>query len=453
MNTIVQQAAPGARSSLFPMAIIGVLFFIFGFVTWLNGSLIPFLRILCDLNEFQALFVTFAFYIAYTVMALPMSMILRRTGYRDGMAIGLGIMAMASLVFIPAAQLGSYPVFLLALFGLGAGLTILQTASNPYVVKIGPAESAATRIAIMGIINKSAGVLAPLVFTALVFSGLTDFNSQAIADLDETARTARLDEVASRLVMPYIYMAGLLFLLVGLVKYSRLPEIEEDETKTAGEYTGVWQFPQVVLGALALFAYVGVEVIAGDTIGLYGEELGLSHFSSFTSYTMVFMVVGYLLGIIFIPRWISQQQALVGSAIAGGLCVLGVVFGSQESSTLASVVWGWAGVPVVPDSIFFVALMGLAHALVWPTIWPLALNGLGKFTAQASALLIMGIAGGAVIPLIFGKLAALSGTVLEGYWVALPCYLFILFYAVKGHKLNSWQRSIRPLDGDKCIRH
>ncbi len=435
------------------MAIIGMLFFIFGFVTWLNGSLIPFLRILCELNEFQALFVTFAFYIAYTVMALPMSMILRRTGYRDGMAIGLGIMAMASLVFIPAAQLGSYPVFLLALFGLGAGLTILQTASNPYVVRVGPAESAATRIAVMGIINKSAGVLAPLVFTALVFSGLADFNSQAIASLDESTRSARLDEVANRLVMPYIYMAGLLFLLVGLVKYSRLPEIEEEEVmETAGQYTGVWQFPQVVLGALALFAYIGVEVIAGDTIGLYGEELGLSNFSSLTSYTMVFMVFGYVLGIVCIPRWISQQQALVGSAVAGGLCVLGVIFGSQETSALATGLWGWTGFPVVPNSVFFVALMGLAHALVWPTIWPLALSGVGKFTAQASALLIMGIAGGAVIPLIFGKLAALSGTVIAGYWIALPCYLFILFYALKGHKLKTWPCSTRPPDGDKGVR-
>ncbi|AMX01982.1 sugar MFS transporter [Microbulbifer thermotolerans] len=428
-----------SKSSLLPMAIIGTLFFIFGFVTWLNGSLIPFLKILCDLSDFQALFVTFAFYIAYTVMALPMSFILRRAGYRDGMAIGLGIMGVAALVFIPAAQMGSYPVFLLALFGLGGGLTILQTASNPYVVKLGPAESAATRIAVMGIINKSAGVLAPIVFTALVLSGLADFNTEAIARLGEAEREAKLSEVANRLVMPYICMAVLLFLLVGLVKLSGLPDIEEEHASDSESRSGIWQFPQVVLGAFALFAYVGVEVIAGDTIGLYGERLGVVDFASLTSYTMVFMVIGYLVGVTCIPRFISQQQALLGSAVAGFLCVLGVLLASKESTVIASLLWGWSGIPVIPDTVAFVALMGLAHALVWPSVWPLALDGLGKFTAQGSALLIMGIAGGAIIPLLFGKVAELAGTTGAGYSVALPCYLFILFYAVKGHKLRSWK--------------
>ncbi|WP_334079080.1 sugar MFS transporter [Microbulbifer sp. M83] len=427
-----------SRSSLLPMAIIGMLFFIFGFVTWLNGSLIPFLKVLCDLNEFQALFVTFAFYIAYTVMALPMSYILRRTGYRDGMAIGLAIMGVAALVFIPAAQTGSYPVFLLALFGLGAGLTILQTASNPYVVKVGPAESAATRIAVMGIINKGAGVLAPIVFTALVLSGLADFNTEAISRLGEAERAARLEEVSNRLIMPYVYMAALLFMLVALVKLSGLPDIEEEESEDSETKSGILQFPQVVLGALALFTYVGVEVIAGDTIGLYGERLGLANYASLTSYTMVFMVIGYLVGVVGIPRYISQQQALLGSAVAGSLCVMGVLFGSSESTAIASILWGWSGIPVVPDTVTFVALMGLAHALCWPAIWPLALEGLGRFTAQGSALLIMGIAGGAIIPLVFGKMAHFADNTQVGYWVALPCYLFILFYALKGHKMRSW---------------
>lgn len=426
-------------SSLLPMAIIGMLFFIFGFVTWLNGSLIPFLKILCDLSDFQALFVTFVFYIAYTVMALPMSFILRRTGYRDGMAIGLGIMAVAALVFIPAAQTGSYPVFLLGLFGLGAGLTILQTASNPYVVKVGPLESAATRIAVMGVINKSAGVLAPLVFSALVLSGLTDFNAETVSGLAGAERAARMEEVANRLIAPYISMAVLLSLLVFLVKFSPLPDIEDHSSAEGEPRSGIWQFPQVVLGALALFAYMGVEVIAGDTIGLYGERLGVASFASLTSYTMACMVAGYLIGVVAIPRFISQQQALLGSAIAGGLCVLGVVFGSSESTVVASVLWGWAGIPPLPDTLAFVALMGLAHALVWPTIWPLALDGLGRFTAQGSALLIMGIAGGALIPLLFGKIAEIAGKMLAGYWIALPCYLFILFYAAWGHKVRRWK--------------
>ncbi|WP_371877052.1 glucose/galactose MFS transporter [Microbulbifer sp. 2205BS26-8] len=438
MLVSLENISSESKGSLLPMAIIGLLFFIFGFVTWLNGSLIPFLKILCDLNDFQALFVTFVFYIAYTVMALPMSFILRRTGYRDGMAIGLAIMAVATLVFIPAAQTGSYPIFLLGLFGLGGGLTILQTAANPYVVKVGPVESAATRIAVMGIINKSAGVLAPLVFTALVLSGLTEFNAETVAQLVEVDRTVKMEEVANRLVAPYTAMAVLLFLLVGLVKFSRLPDIEDEAPVDGKPKSGIWQFPQLVLGALALFAYMGVEVIAGDTIGLYGERLGLANFASLTSYTMAFMVVGYLVGVFAIPRFISQQQALLGSAIAGGLCVIGVLFGSAESSAIAGALWGWTAIPVVPDTVTFVALMGLAHALVWPTIWPLALDNLGKFTAQGSALLIMGIAGGAVIPLAFGRIAGAGGGIVNAYWIALPCYLFILFYAVKGCRLRSW---------------
>ncbi|GMG86520.1 sugar MFS transporter [Biformimicrobium ophioploci] len=447
MNTAVIGKETGARSSLLPMAIIGTLFFIFGFVTWLNGSLIPFLKVLCDLTAFQAMFVTFAFYIAYTVMALPMSFILSRTGYRDGMAIGLGIMAVAALMFIPAAQTGHYALFLLALFALGAGLTILQTASNPYVVRVGPQESAATRIAIMGIINKGAGVLAPMVFTALVLSGIGDFTTESLEQLGAAEREARLDEVANRLVMPYIVMAGVLLALVGLVKFSNLPEIDEKvevpEGSTAlgqfiSDVKAIWQYPQVVLGSLALFAYVGVEVIAGDTIGLYGEELGLTNFASLTSYTMWFMVIGYLIGVVAIPRWISQQQALLGSAIAGSLCIAGILLGSNESTAIADTLWGWMGLTVVPDTIALVAIMGMAHALVWPAIWPLALEGLGRFTAQGSALLIMGIAGGAIIPLAFGKVAEVAADTQVGYWVALPCYLFILFYALKGHKMRSW---------------
>ncbi len=198
------------QSSFTPMIIIGILFFVFGFVTWLNGSLIPFLKIICDLNEFQALFVTFAFYIAYTVMAFPMSFVLDRTGYKNGMAIGLGIMAVGALLFIPAALSANYLLFLLALFTLGTGLTILQTASNPYVVHIGPIESAAMRISIMGLINKSAGILVPLLFTALILSDIK---------MGENLSAEDIDTLASRLIVPYIIMAVVLIGLIGLVKF------------------------------------------------------------------------------------------------------------------------------------------------------------------------------------------------------------------------------------------
>jgi len=423
-------------NTLVPMAIIGLLFFIFGFVTWLNGSLIPFLKIICDLNEFQALFVTFAFYIAYTVMALPMSLVLSRTGYRNGMALGLLIMVLGTLMFIPAALTANYLFFLIGLFVLGTGLTILQTASNPYVVLLGPAESAAMRISIMGIINKGAGVIVPIVFAAVILSDLGDTSEAALMAL----APAELQALSEKLIMPYLYMAGALAGLIALVKLAPLPHAEPAAVAVvgAGHQTSILSFPQIILGAIGIFSYVGVEVIAGDTIGLFGANLGVPHFSVLTSYTMGAMVIGYLVGVACIPKLLSQGQALTGSAVAGLLCVLGILASDPASSGISEALVGWAGVPAVPNPVMFVALMGTAHALVWPTLWPLALTGLGKFTAQGSALLIMGISGGALLPLLFGHLTRASGDMQAAYWVGLPCYAFILFYALKGHKMRSW---------------
>ncbi len=428
------------RSSILPMVIIGILFFIFGFVTWLNGSLIPFLKVICELNEFQALFVTFAFYIAYTFMALPMSYVLRKTGYKNGMALGLAIMACGALLHIPAALSANFLFFLVGLFVLATGLTILQTASNPYIVHIGPKESAAMRISIMGLINKSAGVIVPIVFTVLILSGMGDFSESYLASLDEVTKAEQLAELSARLVQPYIIIAVILFALIALVKFSALPELNFDteSADSVDKKTSITQYPQIILGAIALFAYVGVEVIAGDTIGLYGASLSVPNFSGLTSYTMVFMVLGYIIGVTCIPKYISQEKALIGSAIAGSICIFGVMFASTESTLIADILWGWSGIQVLPDTVTFVALMGLAHALVWPSIWPLALDGLGKFTAQGSALLIMGISGGAILPLIFGKLSLWLDSTQLAYVVGLPCYLFILFYALKGHKLRNW---------------
>lgn len=426
-------------SSIMPMLIIGGLFFIFGFVTWLNGSLIPFLKLICDLNEFQALFVTFAFYIAYTVMAFPMSFLLQRTGYKDGMALGLFVMVLGSLLFIPAAQTGDYLVFLVALFVLGSGLTVLQTASNPYVVRVGPEKSAAMRISIMGLINKTAGVLAPLLFTAFVLSGIAGYSEADLMGLSDAARAEKIEALSNALIPPYIGMAAVLFVLALLIKFSNLPELTaESENEPTAMQKSVWHFPQVVLGSVAIFFYVGIEVIAGDTIGLYGQGLGVSNFASLTSYTMMFMVVGYLIGIICIPKIISQQQALLFSAIAGGLCTLGVLTSSEQSVFISELLWGWTGVPTIPDPVALVAMMGMAHALVWPAVWPLALSGLGKYTAQGSALLIMGIAGGALLPLIFGQIANETGDTRLGYAVGFVCYGYLFYYSLSGHKKRSW---------------
>jgi glucose/galactose transporter len=415
---------------MFAMVIIGILFFIFGFVTWLNGSLIPFLKVICDLNEFQALFVTFAFYIAYTVMALPMSFVLEKTGYKNGMAIGLGVMAVGSLVFIPAALSANFILFLIALFTLGTGLTILQTASNPYVVLIGPIESAAMRISIMGLINKGAGVLVPLLFTSLILADIPSLSSESLASIDTK-------ELASRLIVPYLIMAVVLSALIVLVKFSSIPELEFEKEDKYDKNT-IFNFPRVVLGAIALFFYVGIEVIAGDTIGLYAQSLNVANATALTSYTMVFMVFGYLVGVAFIPKFLSQEKALMSSALVGILFLLGVAFSSNTSHQISEILWGWSSVPTLPDTVTFVALLGFANALVWPTIWPLALKGLGKYTAQGSALLIMAIAGGAILPLVFGKVAQITSYMQSSYLVGIVCYLFILMYAIKWHKKSAW---------------
>ncbi|MCO6483874.1 MAG: sugar MFS transporter [Flavobacteriales bacterium] len=405
--------------------IIGVLFFLFGFVTWINGPLISYLKIVCELNSgAEPFYVTFAFYIAYFVTALPMAWVLGKTGMKRGMMYGLFTMALGALLFIPAAQGRSYGMFLGGLFIIGTGLSLLQTASNPYITVVGPIESAAARISVMGICNKMAGVIAPFALGALLLADADTLQAD-LRTLQGDALAARLDELASRIMMPYAVMAGALVLLGLFVRFSPLPELdpEVDAPGVATDGRGILSFPNLVLGVVALFFYVGVEVMAGDTITVYGQEIGLplGEAKHLTSYTMMGMVAGYIIGIIAIPRFISQSKALAASA------VLGVVF-----TVAATQLNGYA-------SVMCIALLGLANALVWPAIWPLAIDGLGRHTKTGSALLIMAIAGGALLPLVYGQLAGEPGIGhQQAYWMMVPCYLFILWYGVKGHKKKAW---------------
>lgn len=418
-----------------PMVTLGVLFFIFGFVTWLNGALIPFLQIISDLSEFQALLIAFSFYIAYVVMALPMSWLLDKTGYQKGMVIGLALIAMGLLLFVPAAQTQWFGIFLTAQFVVGSGLTILQTASNPYITRLGPEQSAAARIAVMGILNKCAGVLAPLFFTWLVLADLPQISQSMLASLPALERAQQVEQMANQLIAPYIGMALFLLLVAAVFAAIKLPPIEEQAP--AHDAQSIWQFPQLVLGAIALFFYVGVEVIAGDTIGMYGAQLGLSHYSVLTSYVMVAMVLGYLLGLVLIPRWLSQVAALRWSAALGLLLTTLLLVSSATDHWVAELAWGWSGIPTTPNSVTFLALLGFANAMVWPTIWPLALAGLGSFTARGSAILIMGIAGGALLPLLYGWLAQQS-SMQNAYALLLIGYAVIGSYAWRGYRLRHW---------------
>ncbi|MDP4527529.1 sugar MFS transporter [Alkalimonas delamerensis] len=434
MEAAVRQA--NRRTQVMPMVIVAILFFVLGFATWLNGSLMPYLTQMLQLTPLQASLILFSFYIAVTFTAIPSAWLIRKVGYKNGMALGIGVMMLAGLLYIPAAKTQIFAVFLFAQLVIGAGQTLLQTAVNPYVVRLGPEETAAVRVSIMGILNKGAGVVAPLVFTALVIGSLS---APTGTELTQT----QIDTMADRMVLPYLGLAVFLGLLALAVRFSPLPELEEEQADATSadqsQLKAVLAKPALVLGVVALFVYVAVEVIAGDTIGMYALSLGVERYSVMTSYTMVCMVVGYCLGIALIPRVLSQQNALAISAVLGVVLTLAVVFGNNESYAIANAVLVPFGGVALPDTLMFIALLGLANAIVWPAVWPLALSGLGHLTSIGSALLIMGIAGGAFGPLFWGLFSGTGLGQQGAYFVMLPCYAFILFYAVKGHKMKSWK--------------
>lgn len=407
------------------MIIIGVLFFLFGFITWLNGILIPYLKIACELNNLQALMVAFSFYIAYFVMAIPSGWVLKKTGFKNGMMLGLWIMAIGAVVFIPAAMTRSFPLFLLGLFIMGTGLTVLQNSSNPYVTIIGPVETAASRISIMGICNKIAGALAPIILAYFILNDGDQF-VESLAGMTIDAKNAALDALASRAIAPYTVIAISLFLLGIMMRFSPLPEIETEEEQEVAEnkndVASIFHLPHLWIGVIALFFYVGVEVIAGDTIIRYGISLGIdiAQAKVYTSYTLIAMVVGYVfIGLILIPKIISQRIALVLSTILGIIFTLAAIFTSGTTSVL------------------FIALLGFANAIVWPAIWPLAIHNTGKHIKTASSLLIMAIAGGATLPLVWGALADyFANHPQSAYWICIPCYLVIFYFSMWGYKLK-----------------
>ena len=394
----------------------------------MNGTLIPFLRLACNLKtDAEAFFVTTAFYMAYFFLAIPSSSVLKFTGMKMGMSWGLMVMAIGALIFIPAANTRSFGLFLTGLFVQGMGLALLQTASNPYISIIGPIESAAKRISIMGICNKGAGILSPIILSSIVLKNANELQDKINAATDPIAKENLLNELAGRIIYPYIVMAVVLFILALMIRKSPLPDIDASEVnadstdaKNTSNKTSIWQFPHLLLGVLCIFVYVGVEVMAGDAIGIYGKSFGipLDQYKYFTSFTLASMLVGYLIGVFTIPKYISQEKALRISAVVGIVLTIGA-FATK----------GYV-------SVGFVAALGLANALMWPSIFPLAINRLGRFTELGSALLIMGIAGGAVIPLLFGYLKSTINFQLVFLALMLPCYLYILYYATRGYKVR-----------------
>lgn len=429
---MINSPATQKRTALLPMIICCALFFIFGFVTWANGTLIPFLKLALNLKtDLQAFFVTFASYIAYFFLALPSSWILKKLGFKNGLVLGMVILGLGSLVFIPAADNRSFGLFLTGIFIQGSAMALLQTAVNPYLSIIGPIDSAAARISIAGLCNKGAGVMVPIIFGLLFLDNAKEVTAKLDATTDPVAKNAILDELLHRVHTPYIVLAVVFVLFAVLIKFVHLPEInaeddepivENDDVKYAVAKNSIFQYPHLFLGAFAIFCCVAVEVMAGDIINTYGRELNIDanilRFS--TSFTLICMLVGYVLGIATIPRFISQQMALRICALSGVLLTIVSAFTT-----------GYV-------SYYSVALLGLANSLMWPAIFPLGIKGLGKFTKTGSAIMIMGIAGGAIWPLVYGFLKDKMHIDFQHAFLLamIPAYLYIIYFAIKGHRVG-----------------
>lgn len=405
------------------IVIIGCLFFIFGFITWLNSVLIPYLKIACELNNLQSYLVAFSFYISYFVMAIPSAAILRVVGFKKGMSLGLLTMAIGALIFIPAAQSRTFGLFLLGLFIQGTGLSVLQTAANPYITILGPSKSAAKRISIMGVCNKIAGAIAPIILGAIALKDV-DSLIDKLHQMPVAEKTQELNELALRVINPYIIITIILVVLALWIYRSSLPEIDtehEDQSVAASNSNkkNIFQFPHLILGTIAMFFYVGVEVLAADSVISYGASQGIALSSAkfFATTTLISMIIGYFVGIVTIPKYLTQENALKISALLG----ITLTF-------IALLTTGFT-------SVLFISLLGLANALIYPAIWPLAIEGLGRFTKIGSSLLIMAIAGGAVLPLLYGFLSDKFAP-REAYWIIVPSYLIIYFYAQFGHRIR-----------------
>lgn len=437
---------PARRTYFISLAILAGMFFIFGFVSWVNSILIPYFRIACELTHFESYFVAFAFYIAYFVMAVPSGMLLKKVGFKRGIMYGFMLTSLGAFLFVPAALARQFEVFLAGLFSIGTGLAILQTAANPYVTIVGPIDSAARRMSIMGICNKVAGIISPLIFAALILRQ-NDSELFALIDsgtLDAVTKGAMLDELIRRVIVPYCIL-GVILLFVGVgIRHSVLPEIDtdcqnaSDQTPGHSDRKSVFGYPYLVLGALAIFFHVGTQVIAIDTVINYADTMGINllEAKAFPSYTLACTMAGYLLGIVLIPKYVSQKNALVGCAVLGLLLSLGVVWADFDMTLFGH---------RANASIFFLNALGFPNALIYAGIWPLSIRGLGRFTKTGSSLLIMGLCGNAILPLIYGHFADLYG-LRAGYWVLVPCFLYLVFFALWGYRIESWRRPAKQLN-------
>lgn len=411
------------------LAMVGCLFFVFGLVSWVNSILVPYFKVACDLQSgVQTYLVTFAFYIAYLVMTVPASFLLEKVGYKKGAMIGLFIMATGTLLFWPAALTRTYAMFLAALFVIGTSLAILQSVANPFVTIIGPHESAAKRISVMGICNKFAGIIAPLLFAAVVIRPEDKDIMAAVESglLAGPAKEAALDEMIKGVIPPYLVLTVFLAIFAVVFFKSPIKDINPDKDNKSVEGTqdrsSVWAYPYLVLGVVALFCHLGSQQISIATIIEYAQSMGLDLDAAkvFPSYTLACILGGYLLGVIFIPKYISQQKALVVCTITGLILSILVL-----------------ALPL-KASIWCVVLLGIPNSLIYAGIWPLAIRGLGKWTTLGSSLLVMALCGNAILSLLYGLMTDYM-SLQASYWLLIPCFAFMIYYALWGYKVEKWK--------------
>lgn len=413
------------KNSFLGIFLIGCLFFVFGFITWSNVQLIQYLKLACQLNDTQSYYVATAFFAAYFFTSYPSSLLLKVIGFRKGMACGLLIMALGAALFIPAANRVSYPMFLTGLFIIGTGLAMLQTASNPYVTILGPMESAAKRMSIMGVCNKAAGIIAVYTLGAITLQN-ADVVKANINNAIGAERRIMVEALAAKVILPYIVITAVLVILA-VVIYRIMPEVraEKDTVQKASPYDTVplLRIRHLVFGALAIFFYVGAEVLCYDTFSTFGQAAGysLEEAKTFATYTGYALIAGYFAGIALMPKFISQRQALILSSLMSIVLVL-----------LAMYTVGGTFPKEFPVVCF--ALLGFSNAAIWPAIWPLAIDKVGRHTEKGAALLVMMIVGGAVLPPLYGKLSAAIGSDIRAYWIMIPCYLYLLWYAFWGSR-------------------
>lgn len=404
-------------SYVLPLAIVSILFFVIGFGIGISGFLTPFLQDAFQLSTSESYLVTAAIFSAFVIFGAPAGFIIKKVGYKNGMVIAFFVMALGMILFVPSSNMLSFPLFLLALFIGGIGNTILQASVNPYVTIIGPKESAAMRMSLMGIMNKSAWWLSSL-FLGL-FMNLKD---------------VQLNDI----ILPFYIVTGILVALGIFMIFAPLPEVKAEGEDDMDEVspvegttrkTSIFQFPHLLLGVLALFIYVGVETlpmvsIIGFAKSIFGDTA--KDLDSFAMYVPLGLVLGYIFGVVMIPKYISQGAALKMFSWIGIVSTLLLIFLPGEIG------------------IYAMALIGFSNSLMWPAIWPLAIADLGRFTKTGSSMLVMGIVGGAIIPLLFGFLVdlfkttevAMEADYKQAYWLFIPAYLYILYFAVAGHKIR-----------------